>query len=994
MQEIVIKSRGLYTHPSDLAATPEGAMSTADNVVIDEEEIVSPRRGFDQLDSAFSAYTFTFSDGDISVPGNTITETSHKLVNNDYIILSSSGTLPAGIDAALTYYVVNSGPNTFQIATSRGGSAVDITAAAGGGTHTVTHARRSRGLFFYQDQVVAYISGNLLSYYDSSTGWVAMESSIKPPSGFGMRASEASQNLYLTTSTGIKKFDSVDSPGRAAGVPKALGMTATVNNPASTSAWIADDFKVVYRAVWGYRDANNNLIIGAVSQRENVTNTTGVTADITLRIEIPAGITTAHFVQLYRSSAVSIVGGDVDINDELGLIYEANPTSADITNKYLAPFDDITPDVFRGATIYTAATQEGLANNNEPPPLARDIATYKGSTFYVNTTSRHRVFLTLLSADGTNGLANDDTVVIGGVIYTAKASETVATAQFKRAAVGAGVSASQAVADTALSLIRVINRHANSTVYAYYISGGEDLPGQIVFEERSFGGDGYAVYVNNATAWSPTESNGSIAFTATAATDLLTTATPHGLTDDAPLTVASSDTLPGGLVAATTYYVVSTTSTTFKLAESIGGTAVDLTSTGTGTHTAYYGTASGNDRYKNGVYFSKTNEPEGAPLGNFFTVGSADEDIQRAIPLRDSLFIFKTDGIYRVSGEDPTSFRQDLFDATTRLIAPNTAVVLNNQIWALTDQGVVAVTEAGVQVKSRPIERTLIDILGLNASVLKQESFAISYETDRKYILFVPTSSGDTVPTQAFVYNTFTNTWTRWDLSKTCGGTNPADDKVYLGDADSAYVNQERKTFSYSDHADYKAAVTITSVSGKELVLDSLDNVAVGDVIYQSASIFAVVDAKDTDTNTVTVNISANFTAGSRTVYGAIPTKVAWVPSTGKNPGSLKLFREVTMIFRELFSGTATIAFSTDQSQAQELETLTGTSIGGWGQFPWGEILWGGVANRKPQRLLVPRNKMRATMITVEFRHSRAFTKFRMNGYSLIENIISERVAY
>lgn len=1072
MQELTLKIKGMFTHPSDLGSVPEGALSKADDIVIDEEDIASPRRGFDILDSVFANYSLVFTDANVSVAVNSITSANHKLVNNDAIMLTSTGTLPAGLSAGGTYYVIEAGPNTFKLSTSRAGTAVDITAAAGGGDHTVTHARRARSLFFYKDQVMAYISANLFAYYNTSSGWTNLETGFKPPPGYTMRSVEAKQNLYVATSEGIKKFDNFGESSKSAGVPKALGITTTVNNPSITSAWIADDGAVAYRAVWGYRDANNNLIIGAVSQREEVVNTSGGNADISLRIEIPAGITPAHFVQVYRSAVVTTPAIP---NDELGLVYEANPTASDISNGFLEVFQDITPDALRGATIYTAATQEGLANSNEQPPLARDIATYKGSTFYANTTSRHRVFLTLLASGGVNGLAINDTVVIDGVTYTAKLKETPGSAQFKvhggsftfvdadvsaaddtitetahglsngdavvlstsgvlpaglvagtyyvvnattdtfklsltsggaaediTGAAGGGThtiveglgSPSQNIADTALSLVRVINQHNNSTVYAYYLSGADDLPGKIVLEERTFGGGGYAVFVSRATCWSPTGASNSFTFTSAFATDTLT-ASAHGMIDGTPVTVASSTTLPAGLSAATTYYVVNAATNTFKLAESLGGSPIDLTDNGTGTHTAYPGEASSNDRFMHGMSFSKTEEPEAVPLANFFPVGSANEEIQRIIPLRDSLFIFKEDGIYRLSGEDPTSFRVDLFDATTRLIAPDTAVVLNNQIFALTDQGVVAITEAGVQVKSRPIERTLTDILGLNQAVLKQESFGVAYETDRKYILFVPTQAGDVGPSQAFVYNTFTNTWTRWVLSKTCGGVNPADDRVYLGDASSAYVNQERKTFSFSDHADYKSTVEITDVSGTVVTVSSgVERVSPGDIIYESATVFATVESVDVVANQITINITTAFTNGTRIVYGSIPTKVAWVPNTGKNPGSLKQFREVTMIFRELFQGRATVAFTSDQSQSEETEILDGGSIGSWGLFAWGDALWGGIANRKPPRIIVPRNKQRATLLTVEFRHSRGFTKYRLNGFSLIENIVSERVGY
>lgn len=54
-----------------------------------------------------------------------------------FTIENDGGQLPAGLFVGFTYYVVNSTANDFQVATSSGGSAVDIT-DAGVGTHTVT----------------------------------------------------------------------------------------------------------------------------------------------------------------------------------------------------------------------------------------------------------------------------------------------------------------------------------------------------------------------------------------------------------------------------------------------------------------------------------------------------------------------------------------------------------------------------------------------------------------------------------------------------------------------------------------------------------------------------------------------------------------------------------------------------------------------------------------------------------------------------------------
>jgi hypothetical protein len=75
----------------------------------------------------------------------------------------------------------------------------------------------------------------------------------------------------------------------------------------------------------------------------------------------------------------------------------------------------------------------------------------------------------------------------------------------------------------------------------------------------------------------------------TAATTDICTATTHGLqTGDGPVTVSSDDTLPAGLVAETSYWITRLDANTFKLAlsraDALAGVAVDITDTGTGTH--------------------------------------------------------------------------------------------------------------------------------------------------------------------------------------------------------------------------------------------------------------------------------------------------------------------------------------------------------------------------------------------------------------------------
>lgn len=70
-----------------------------------------------------------------------------------------------------------------------------------------------------------------------------------------------------------------------------------------------------------------------------------------------------------------------------------------------------------------------------------------------------------------------------------------------------------------------------------------------------------------------------------AAVDNIITANAHGLINGKILRLATTNTLPAGLSLATNYYVIEAATNTFKLSTSLNGGEVDITNTGTGTHT-------------------------------------------------------------------------------------------------------------------------------------------------------------------------------------------------------------------------------------------------------------------------------------------------------------------------------------------------------------------------------------------------------------------------
>jgi hypothetical protein len=78
----------------------------------------------------FEVGTCTISNASPAV----VTLNSHGLSNDDPVVFRTTGGLPTGLTAGIVYYVVNKATNTFQVAATVGGAAIN-TSSAGSGTH-------------------------------------------------------------------------------------------------------------------------------------------------------------------------------------------------------------------------------------------------------------------------------------------------------------------------------------------------------------------------------------------------------------------------------------------------------------------------------------------------------------------------------------------------------------------------------------------------------------------------------------------------------------------------------------------------------------------------------------------------------------------------------------------------------------------------------------------------------------------------------------------
>lgn len=136
------------------------------------------------------------------------------------------------------------------------------------------------------------------------------------------------------------------------------------------------------------------------------------------------------------------------------------------------------------------------------------------------------------------------------------------------------------------------------------------------------------------------------AFTTDFTTDYLTS-TGHGLSNGDRVMVYSGTTLPAPLAANTVYFVVNKTTDTFKLSLTSGGSAIDLTDNGTGTH--YWHAATQNEvsktitaidisdllkgivvipiNFYNAAYVNRVEFVLETDTGNYYTVTSTADSI-------------------------------------------------------------------------------------------------------------------------------------------------------------------------------------------------------------------------------------------------------------------------------------------------------------------------------------------------------------------------------
>jgi len=337
---------------------------------------------------------------------------------------------------------------------------------------------------FEYDQTLIVQDGTQLKYDSDNAGtWTAWSGNYSVPSSdVRIQSLESNNNFYYTTSNGVYKNDAIDGTPVQSGIPQGLDIKLALDT--GGTAWFSVDTQVGYRIVFGREDGNNNLLLGAPSYREVITNpAAGAASEVDIVFTIPYGIAAGDFYEIYRTELSA--SESTDPGDRHYKIVRNTLDSDDITAGTITYSDqNVIAYVDIPTPLYTNDLQETVAQQNDRPPWCKHLALYKGHTWFGNILREHQIEILF---NDYSKLANDDTITLTlgstTATYTAKASETIASQQFLLST--AESTEAENIRETMKSLVRCINRDPDqSTWEAYYTSAGDvnARPGKVLIK--------------------------------------------------------------------------------------------------------------------------------------------------------------------------------------------------------------------------------------------------------------------------------------------------------------------------------------------------------------------------------------------------------------------------------------------------------------------------------------------------------------------------------
>lgn len=690
------------------------------------------------------------------------------------------------------------------------------------------------------------------------------------------------------------------------------------------------------------------------------------------------------YYQIYRTTQS---GAATDVPDtNFALLKEAKPSSTELNNRIVV-FDDTIDDVFlSGATpLYTNENSgEGELQENGRPPLCEDLALFKNMMFYFNCRERHLKNMQLISSSS---------AVITAGSYVEIYQDSSARRYLARNGVGNSTVTSESASNVTTTITVNYTAHgllAGDVIFVHSAVGTGTLPsGQYTIATA---GANSFTFVAGASPTTLTDldfeglTNGtypiftlldsstalSVGIYTTAAA-LVKAINRDTSSEVYARYVSGVDDLPGKFFLESKTF--STTAIKIQVNSNGVGAAFSPALTTVGTDNA-----SDQEFNPNNVAVSKIGEPEAVPRTNRLVVGARNKHGQRVFALRDSMLCLKEDGVFRLDGDRPSNMTATILDNTVVPIAPSTAVLSNNTVFFLADQGVSTATATSVEIISRQgIELPLQAVIG-NPNIATYSS-GLAYESQRLYLL-TTIAPQESTATRVYCYNQLTQAWTTWDTYFKQAIIGPSDKMFYISTDNK--IKKERKNQNKLDYVDESYSITVDSVGNATANITSLSAIpAEGDVIVQSNVISRIKSATSLGAGAyaLTFEAAGNLQTGANTLYKGYQADIKFAPFHAGLTNREKHFAQFQIHTKDRSITKMYINFANESFGSSETTTWSIANVaasGGWGNEPWGFFPWGledGInlsyetKPAPPLRLYVPRFAARCTFIQAILTH-------------------------
>lgn len=750
----------------------------------------------------------------------------------------------------------------------------------------------------------------VVSEWDGSSDWAvrskAASAAFTVPTGGAEPLSytesfpqfaNARSNCYWSSKIGPCKVSSIsDSAAVLAGMHEAPSGTFSL---ATGSAMGANTVRA-WRWCFVKRDANGLVVRSVPSPWQSYDNASASTTSMNWLIPLPTYALAGDQIELYAT--ITVASGSTP-SDMMYLTARHTITSADVTAGYATVLDD-RADADLGAELYTNPTREGLLKANYRPPAcgalawwseclwfgrcvgpwttAIEIVDVLGASATVDAGGLQRFASTYagVSGDDITGLADTTSVVVGQAVT----DNGVPGSTGGRIAIGTTVLAKTATTVTLSS--------TPSGTGAVYFHDVVTVDGQAYYASSASSGtagSGYPTFLVSAGDGERTARE-----LAAVISEYSTSVYAYAIEDPyAPLKgtiVIRSVALDDAQWAVTT---TRDAALSFPV-DTSGEILVDR------------------DNRPHSLFYSKPGEPEHVPEINFLTVGSEEYPIVALAPLRGALLVFKTDGIYRVTGSPPDGWRVDLLDPVLRPLRAECVDIIGPAAAVWTQHGVKLVTEGGASSISEQIADRLNDGEERVLSIPATTGAWVATSNRENYILVgVPGGLGSLDADEIYCCAMDSRAWSRWTLTAYCARETRVDGAMYL--AKSARSDWEisvaRGSGDLSTFTGYDASYSVTWTYDATAVTITLTTADRGDWTpkacdWVSAQFEAIPSpvtryrritavALDGTDYVCTLDSVWGSNASSGTAYEGIESVVEWQAQPAADPFETAVAREI-----------------------------------------------------------------------------------------------------